>query len=487
MKLNSDFFSAKQQFLLIAGTALITIPVVVLSFVLERYVLLAIPLLIGLSFVAVINYKVLFYLFWFSLPGSIPYDLPSGMNLDLFSEPLMLVLFFIFLLRLGLDFSYFAKIPINKTYIMLFLMFIWIVISSIFSTEPLISLKYTLSKVWYFGSIIGFSLLVIREPGDFRRWFWVLYWVLLILAVVTIIRHGLMGFTFAAAHHDPMYPYYSNHVTYACIMALFFPYLLSARKWYPKDSNLRKLLNFSILFWIVAIIISYTRASWIAIILLPLLFLIIKFRLTKLVLLLSLAITTIFVSYLLHNQNYLQFAPVYEKTVFNKNDFSKHLTATYQMKDVSGVERLYRWVAAKNMIAEHPITGFGPNSFTFQYKPFAESRFRTYVSDNVERSSTHNYFLLVASEQGIPGLILFTLFIAFILIRGENLYHNLKYESSKSLVVAATLSFGAMIFHLFLNDLVEVDKLGSLFFFVPVLLLKVEKMDSQDQYFSIFD
>jgi O-antigen ligase len=35
--------------------------------------------------------------------------------------------------------------------------------------------------------------------------------------------------------------------------------------------------------------------------------------------------------------------------------------------------------------------------------------FRTYVSDNPEKSTTHNYFLLQLAEQGIPGFLLFAI------------------------------------------------------------------------------
>ena len=71
------------------------------------------------------------------------------------------------------------------------------------------------------------------------------------------------------------------------------------------------------------------------------------------------------------------------------------------------MERLYRWVAGTRMTADKSILGFGPGNFYDYYKPFTlGTQFTTYVSENRDRSTVHNYLLMTAVEQGIPGLFL---------------------------------------------------------------------------------
>jgi O-antigen ligase len=128
------------------------------------------------------------------------------------------------------------------------------------------------------------------------------------------------------------------------------------------------------------------------------------------------------------------------------------------------MERVYRWIAAFRMSADRPVMGFGPNNFYPYYKKYAVSSFYTYISDNEEKSTVHNYFILVLVEQGIVGLIIFLIFNAAVLICGENIYHRLKIAENKNVVMACVLSLITAYVNLFFNDMIEVDKTGSLFF-----------------------
>jgi O-antigen ligase len=87
------------------------------------------------------------------------------------------------------------------------------------------------------------------------------------------------------------------------------------------------------------------------------------------------------------------------------------------------MERVYRWVAAAYMIQDRPYSGFGPGNFYFNYQKYTVSSFKTYVSDNPERSGIHNYFLMVTVEQGVPGLVFFLLFCLLVIFKGQQVYH----------------------------------------------------------------
>jgi O-antigen ligase len=131
---------------------------------------------------------------------------------------------------------------------------------------------------------------------------------------------------------------------------------------------------------------------------------------------------------------------------------------------LSSAERVYRWLAGLQMWQARPFTGFGPATFYSFYKSYTVSSFETYVSDNLEQSTVHNYFLLVLDEQGVPGLLIF-LVLSFVLFKyGQRIYHETKDKNEKTWIMAVLLCLVAIYINTFLNDLIETIKAGVLFF-----------------------
>ena len=184
-----------------------------------------------------------------------------------------------------------------------------------------------------------------------------------------------------------------------------------------------------------------------------------------------LTISSIF--WLSSNDRYLNYAHDYRTTIFHKN-FEEHLVATYKLKDVSTAERFNRWIAGVRMIKDNWLTGYGPNTFYDNYKPYAIPAFKTSVSDNKEHSTVHNYFLLVLIEQGVPGFLFFLLIVGGMFYYAEKIYNRTEDKFYK----AAALACGAMIMMIvvvnFLSDLIETDKVGSLFFLCLATLVSID-------------
>jgi O-antigen ligase len=176
----------------------------------------------------------------------------------------------------------------------------------------------------------------------------------------------------------------------------------------------------------------------------------------------------------------MRFAPDHDRTVFHTN-IKEHLAATVTLKDVSNAERFYRWVAGFNMFVERPITGFGPNSFYSQYKSYTVNRFQTWVSDNPEHSTVHNYFLLTLCEQGIVGLVLFCALYIGMLFKGQSLYRQFQnqFYGMVSLCIVLVLSMIGVV--IFMSDMIETDKLGSLFWLCLGLLLLLDQKAKEEQ------
>ncbi len=134
------------------------------------------------------------------------------------------------------------------------------------------------------------------------------------------------------------------------------------------------------------------------------------------------------------------------------------------------------------MIAERAMTGFGPNNFYNSYKPYTVAPFRTWVSNNPEHSIVHNYFLLTLLEQGIPGLVLFCMLYFGMILFSQKLYHALndKFYKIVSLIIGVVLiMIGVLIF---MSDLIETDKIGSLFWLcLGMLVVLFEKQKKENQ------
>jgi O-antigen ligase len=184
--------------------------------------------------------------------------------------------------------------------------------------------------------------------------------------------------------------------------------------------------------------------------------------------------------YFFQDNRYLDYRPDFDQTIYHQ-DFSDHLQATYRLKDLSTAERFHRWIAGVRMVAEEPILGHGPNRFYEAYKPYTVTAFRTYVSDNPEHSTVHNYFLLLAAEQGLPGLVFFLLIIMRMFSIIQDAYRRSANRKEKTgwMVMASVL---AMIVWLnMLSDLVEADKIGSLFFICLGICLGAERWQQKKQ------
>ncbi|ALW85701.1 hypothetical protein AUC43_11750 [Hymenobacter sedentarius] len=426
------------------------------------------------ALVALVEWRILYYLLFLLLPFSEEISLFGGLSMDVPSEPLMLALTacvgLALLLRTG-------RMPrrewLHPLGIILALMLLWTATDTVFSVDKVKSVKYLLAKVWYITPFLLGTLLIVRRPNDTWR-FAALYATGACLSVLYVAsRHATKGFSFEGINWA-VHPFFRNHVIYATMLALLVPFgWLAMRAAHTAGRRLAWRVVLGVLLF--GLFTSYTRASMLSLPIAGLFYVAMRLRLTR-VLLLGVALSaTVAVSYFARGYHFMEYAPDYEHTVFNGHNFEKHLEATYKLQDVSGMERVYRWIAAARMIADKPLVGSGAATFYPEYKRYTVKSFRTYVSDNPEKSTTHNYFLLQLAEQGIPGFLLFVILISTALLQAERLYHRAQHQPEvRRVVLASSLSLVIIIFHLTLNELVEADKIGSVFFVCLALLIRAK-------------
>jgi len=444
----------------------------ILAFQFEAYYLVAIPAILVIGLLSVINFKAVYYLLLFTMPLSIEVYFSNSLGTDLPAEPLMIGLMAITFIYLGLNLAK-SDLQIYKhpLFLLLVIHYFWIFISGINSEVPLVSMKYFLAKTWYITVFAVLTGLLIRNERQFRPVFWCIFIPLTFLVIQAIARHSMISFTFEDVN-TPVMPFFRNHVNYAAMLTLFFPFLILARSWYEKGSWKRRLLFLAAILYLVAIYFSFTRACMLALVVMAVVYLVVRWNLLRMLLPFAVIAVLLFSGYMVSQNKYLDYSPTFEKTVHHDR-FDDHISATIALEDASSMERFYRWIAAGFMFAEKPLLGYGPGNFYPFYKQHTVSGFETYLSDNEERSTVHNYFLLILVEQGIIGLLFFAALTLAIFGYAERLYHKYCDSATKPYCMALLLSLVAIYVNLMFSDLIEANKIGPMFFLAIALMINL--------------
>lgn len=446
---------------------------------LETVLPLALPAAL-LGFVLwVLDYRLLFWLFILLLPYSLELEVVGEtLMLDLPNEPLMMVLALTAALvavqgrLVGRTFWY------HPLVLALLVQLLWLVVASLNSNYPLATAKYLLQKGWYLGALVLLPFALLQTMTDVQRLFRYSAIGMTGMMLLVLLRHGLHGFAWDEINPAGE-PFYPNHVVYGCATALLVPVLWALRAWTRLRGGSGNLYAVLMGIAVVATVLSYTRASWLSLLLLPGVLLLVRWRLWPWVLPVALVGVAVGVFFLLENNYYLNLAPEYKDTVMH-DDLSSHLAATVEGQDVSSMERVYRWVAAKRMVEVNPWLGTGPDTFYPEYFRYSVETFRTYVSDNPERSTTHNYLLMTATEQGIPGAVLLLTVVLVFFYRVYYTYHRCTDPAQRILAMAILLIMVVFTFHLTLNDLVEHNKVGPWYYLSLGLLIRLDAWQKKE-------
>lgn len=429
-----------------------------------------IPGLILAGAIALVSYDFYYYLLFALIPFSVEVVFPNGLGTDLPTEPVMILLSGLFVLVLlqnprTLSIPFFRH-PIT---ILLLLHLLWILYTTVTSQHPMTSVKFFLAKSWYILAFYAFTGLLFT-PAHWQK---AIRWMglsLLAVVVLVMVRHAATGFAFNRIN-NVVGPFFRNHVNYGSLVCLSIP-LIAGLAWLSPRGWKRNFWLAGTLLLITAMYLSYTRATYVALMGGIGGGLIIYLKQVKTALLLGVALGIAGIFWMLDENRYLDYAPDYDKTV-TYYEFESLLDATAKGQDISTMERVYRWVAGMHMIRDRPLFGFGPGNFYNYYKSYTVSSFRTYVSDNPEKSGIHCYYLMTTVEQGIPGFIIFLVMCFYFLYASERAFHHFKKQERIIVLVNAVMMIHILII-LLLNDMVETDKVGPFFFFGLAVLVAVE-------------
>ena len=382
----------------------------------------------------------------------------DSFGLFLPTEPLLfgLMIFFLFL-QIRIPFLD-KRIWKNPIVICVLVYLFWLIITSITSTDPIVSFKSILARLWFIIPLLVFGTHFFKKHENRVVFLWLFIVSCSLVVCFTLIHHSIYAFGEEEGHWV-MWPFFKDHTIYGATVALCLPISLALlnQKGSPPLSKAVLILLNSIL--ITGLIFSYTRAAWLSVFCAGIIGLLVYFRVNfKLLLGLGLALGFII---------YAQWDNIQLVLAKNKHE---HTTEAFEEKiqsaanvttDASNLERINRWDCAYQMFKKRPVLGFGPGTYAFEYAPFQDPENLTIISTNFgDMGNAHSEYLSALSESGFIGLLLFISIVASIFTCAIKLYYKTPSHENdiKLLIMGIIISLSTYFIHAFLNNYLDTDK-----------------------------
>ena len=405
----------------------------------------------------------------------------GGLGVSLPTEPLMFGVLLLFVANLLLDRSYDKKASSHPISYIIYTILFWTFFTSLTSELPVVSFKYLLSRLWFIVPFYFVAVVMFKKISNIK-WFMLLYMAALsIIVIYTVIQHAKYGFSEDAGHWV-MSPFYNDHTAYGAILAMFLPVGVGFLFYPGMTKTARFFIFISLSILLVGIVLSYSRAAWLSVIVAIGVLAVVLLRIKFYVLALSfLFIVGTFFTF--QHQ-------ILDKLSKNKQDSSGNLTEHVQSisnisSDASNLERINRWQAALRLFEERPIVGWGPGTYQFVYSPFQSSQEKTIISTNLgDKGNAHSEYLGALADMGILGMLLVILLITFVIITGLSVYKRGD-TNVKFLSLIALLGLITYFAHGFLNNFLDSDKLSVPFwgFIAVIVALDIYHIPSKRDFY----
>ena len=146
------------------------------------------------------------------------------------------------------------------------------------------------------------------------------------------------------------------------------------------------------------------------------------------------------------------------------------------LKDASVLERANRWSAAARMVADRPLSGFGPNGFERAYAPW--QRVTETTSDSSftgGRGDAHSEYAAAAAEQGLVGLGLLLILLGSLVAAGVRAARGAASPEGRTAAVAFTAGLVAFAAMNLFNSFLDLDKVAPSFWLVSAGIVACDR------------
>ncbi len=389
------FYYLMAAFILFAATA----------FVKDAWYVLLMPVAIVLITIAVFHLDWLVFFTVLITPLSINLQKTDiGIGVSLPAEPLMFALFIVFWMKIFAEGGLEEKIFTHPVSIAIYFYLAWMSLTTLSSTMFVVSFKSTLARYCYISVFYFMALHLFRRLNSIYLFLWLYISTLLIVIGYTILNHSDAGFTEKAAH-TAMVPFYNDHTAYAAAISFFIPPMFAVLADRRRNNKSSFIVLSIIIILLLAIVLSYTRASWVGVLGALTVWFLFVFRIQK-ALILSGLVSLVILAFLFRTQISLNLA---KNTKTSSTNLAEHVESISNVKsDASNIERLNRWSSAIRMFKDRPLLGFGPGTYMFQYGRYQKFSEKSIISTNLGTGGgSHSEYLGPLSEQGILGPVFF--------------------------------------------------------------------------------
>lgn len=435
----------------------------------------ALPLVLGIVLLAIYSFDKILYLIVFFTPLSVPltYFMP-GLSFDMFlpTEPLLFGLLLLFVMKYFAMGKFDRDIMRHPVTLAIYFSLFWILLTSLTSTMPIVSLKFFLARIWF---IVGLYLLTAKlfESGkNIEKYIWLYIIPLLIVIFYSTYRlwgHGLWN---KQAAHYVVNPFYNDHTSYGAVIAMYLPFLFGfafTKMYIPRAKIWIRIVLGIVL---AGLIFSYTRAAWVSMVAVLGVWVILRLKIRfKPLLITSVAIVSLIFVF----QNQLLMYLERNDTESSAN-LSDHFSSISNISsDASNLERINRWSSAIKMFKEKPWFGFGPGTYMFNYAPYQLNSERTIISTNsADRGNAHSEYLGSLAESGIMGLVSFLLLLGTVIYTAIHAYSRTNDKRLKTILMSAMLGLITYYIHGILNNFLDTDKLSVPFWGFTAIIVAID-------------
>lgn len=449
----------------------------------EFYWSLLLPVVVVILLLYIFSLDKVLLLITFLTPLAINFrNFDADLGISLPTEPLMFGVLVIFLLKVLSGFPYDRNIIRHPLTIAILINLAWILITTLTSEIPLVSIKFFVARLWFVIPFFFAGVVLFKKFNNIKIFSWLYLAALIIVIIYTIINHAQYGFDEETGHWV-MTPFFNDHTAYGSALAMFIPVVVGFL-FNAEISRRLKVISFLIFaFLILAIILSYSRAAWISLIGAFIVFLLIVFRI-KFTWILGVFVVLIVSFYSLQNQ-ILETLERNEQD--SSTDFVEHVQSIYNISsDASNLERINRWQAGIRMFLEKPFLGWGPGTYQFLYAPFQRSKEKTIISTNAgDLGNAHSEYIGPMAEQGLPGMLSVVLIIIITAYTAIKVFQQSPDREVRLISLVTLLSLITYFIHGLLNNFLDTDKASVPvwgFMAVIVALDLYHKQQKQNSY-----
>lgn len=338
---------------------------------------------------------------------------------------------------------------------------VWLLLSAITSTSPMVSFKYLLMKSWFIIPMTMIGSLVFVKKQNIIKFLWSYGIGMSIIMIYTLVRHA--GYDFAEREgHWVMEPIFKDHTIYGAAVALQVFFVIGLLAYKRHNIQTQVVLWSMFVLTMVALYFSYTRGAQLSVVFAFVVWLAIRYRIRFRHLLLA-SLTVLAMVFASWEQIEIRLHK--NKSEHTTTNFDERMSSAANISsDASNLERLNRWSAAFSMFKERPVFGFGPGTYAFEYAPYQDPNRLTIISTNFGTGgNAHSEYLGPLAETGLPGMISVLLFVIALFYTGVTFLIDLKKYAPEEkqmyiLMLCIILAMSTYFFHGLLNNYLDTDK-----------------------------